>query len=43
MASKDEKPQKKQSLFKQIAQIYKFTVADDKKLPAPGWPRWCCS
>src|SRR5690625_2046280 len=33
MASKDEKPQKKQSLFKQIAQIYKFTVADDKKLP----------
>ena len=33
MASKDEKPQKKQSLFRQIAQIYKFTVADDKKLP----------
>lgn len=33
MASKDDKAQKKQGLFKQIAQIYKFTYADDKTLP----------
>ncbi|KFI51345.1 DUF4191 domain-containing protein [Bifidobacterium callitrichos] len=33
MADKDEKKPKKQSTIKQIIQIYKYTVKDDKQLP----------
>lgn len=33
MASKDDKPQKKQGTIKQIIQVFKYTHADDQALP----------